>query len=94
MAATLTKHGATKSGPQHRKYRRNPDAVSREEARRQAILTGLAAGLVDVEIAAEADCSRSYITKEIHKMLAEHRLSNRAHLVAWAYRSGVLKLDS
>lgn len=93
MAATLTKHGATKSGPQG-KYRRNPDVVARETARRHAILTGLAAGLVDVEIAAEADCSRSYITKEIHKMLAEHRLINRAHLVGWAFRSGLLKLDS
>lgn len=91
-AATLTKHGKTKHGPQP-KYRRNPDVVARETARRARIIALIADGYENDQIAARLHMSVSLVKKDVHLMLAEYRLSNRAHLVGWVYRTGFLKLD-
>lgn len=59
--------------------------------RDKKILELLSQGLNDYEVAMEMAFSRSYITKEVIRLMDTHGAVNRAQLVGHAYRVGLLR---
>jgi DNA-binding NarL/FixJ family response regulator len=64
-----------------------PDALTVREAE---VLTEIAAGLYNAEIAAKFVVSEATVKTHVGHLLAKTRMRDRAQLVAYAYRHGLL----
>ena len=58
--------------------------------RKQTIIQMISDGLTSAEIAKCMNYSYALIHKELDELYRETFTNNKAHLVSWAYRNGVL----
>ncbi|WP_432489526.1 response regulator transcription factor [Kineococcus sp. SYSU DK018] len=61
--------------------------------RQLGVLNGVAAGKSNSAIAKELNLAEQTVARHVGIMLIFARVSNRAGLVAWAFRSGLLSID-
>jgi DNA-binding NarL/FixJ family response regulator len=71
-----------------------PGTTPRANARRRSLIDLISRGFTNAQIARELSYSEAYVKKEIYRLMQQHRLSNRAHLVGHAYREGWLSADA
>lgn len=62
-------------------------------ARDLLIVEHIANGLTNPQIAAVMNFAPGTVNKYVTTMLTERGLRNRAHLVGWAYRTGLLTVE-
>lgn len=71
--------------------KRSPKPIDRT-GRQAEILAHVADGLEYAEIAATMGFAKITIKREMVSLMAQHGARNRAHLIALAYRAGLLKV--